>query len=336
MKLSFTAAEAFENSRANIHRAWIAGNNNLSVRARLSTDDVFHIGHRPRFHLEPNTSVFTMGSCFAREIENFLINARVAVVLKDHGIPAEHFESWKEGESPFARGSLSRGAFNKYSVHSMSHEIRRTLRDESHPDEGLIQLDDRTWFDPHSSGLKALNYETAIANRRRIAAATAELRNADVVFLTLGLTETWLDNETGLAMNSHPGATWLRRLQDRFTFIDFGFDATLRELTSTIELIRRMCNSEMRFILTISPVPLGVTFKPIDIVVANSGSKALLRTVAEELYRTYDYVDYFPSYELVTHSPRNKAWLEDQLHVSRQAVDGVVQTFIDSYYGQYL
>jgi hypothetical protein len=87
-----------------------------------------------------------------------------------------------------------------------------------------------------------------------------------------------------------------------------------------IALIREHCHPEMRFVVTVSPVPLGATFKDADVIVANSASKSVLRTVAEELFRRFDFVDYFPSYEIVLNSPRALAFQEDQLHVARDMV----------------
>jgi len=83
----------------------------------------------------------------------------------------------------------------------------------------------------------------------------------------------------------------------------------------------------MKFVVTVSPVPLGTTFQEADIIVSNSHSKSLLRAVAEEIKRTYDYVDYFPSYEIVMNSPRDLAWREDCLHVQWPMVQHVMQNF---------
>jgi hypothetical protein len=98
-----------------------------------------------------------------------------------------------------------------------------------------------------------------------------------------------------------------------------------------IGLIREHCHPEMRFIVTVSPVPLGATFKDADVIVANSASKSVLRAVAEELFRRFDFVDYFPSYEMVLNSPRAIAFEEDQLHIARDMVAHIMSTFQESY-----
>jgi hypothetical protein len=214
----------------------------------------------------------------------------------------------------------------------MTHELRRVLEGESYPDGGLIELGPDQWFDPHASGLKPLDLATALDNRRRLEAATATVRQAQVVFMTLGLTETWIDRETGLAMNRPPGGRGLVTHQDRFRFVEFGFRAILEELCACFALIRVSCNPGMRFVVTVGPVPLGATFRASDVLVSAGASKAVLRAVAEELCRSFDYVDYFPSYEMVMASPRSLAWQPDQAHVSSAMIRHVTDSFLSLCY----
>ncbi len=99
-------------------------------------------------------------------------------------------------------------------------------------------------------------------------------------------------------MNTHPGPARLSRMLERFRFVDYGYEQTLNDMLGVLTMIRQHCHPEMRFIVTVSPVALGATFKDADVIVANSASKSVLRAVAEELYRRFDFVDYFPSYEI--------------------------------------
>ncbi len=337
MKIEYDAGTALTIMRGNPVRGWISGKPERMAKERLTTGNYLSVEHKPKFQIDPAWPIFTMGSCFAREVENILMMRGLSLLLEGHGVPAEHFESWNEATGRgggAARGSLSRGALNKYSVRSMTHELKRVLLDEPYPNEGLIELAPDQWFDPHASGLRLLDQQTALANRKRLTAATARIKDARICFFTLGLTETWLDSETGLAMNIHPGPTWLSRMPERFRFVDYGYEATLNDMLGVIALIREHCHPEMRFIVTVSPVPLGATFKDADVIVANSASKSVLRAVAEELYRRFDFVDYFPSYEIVLNSPRTIAFEEDQLHVARKMVATVMETFERSYLDQ--
>jgi hypothetical protein len=337
MRIEYDAGTALSIMRANPVRGWTSGKADRMAKDRLTTGDFLDIDHRAKFQIDPSWPIFTMGSCFAREVENVLMMRGLSLVTKGHGVPAEHFETWNAttGRGGGANGGeLSRGALNKYSVRSMTHELRRVLLGETYPNDGLIELAPDQWFDPHASGLRLLDRETAFANRERLTAATATIKQARICFFTLGLTETWLDSETGLAMNAHPGPAWLARMPERFRFVDYGYDATLADMLEIMTMIRTHCHPEMRFIVTVSPVPLGATFKDADVIVANSGSKSVLRAVAEELYRRFDFVDYFPSYEIVLNSPRALAFQEDQLHVARDMVAGVMSTFERSYFSE--
>lgn len=334
MRIEYDAGTALSIMRGNPVRGWTSGKPGQMAKDRLTTGSFLSVDHRPKFQIEPAWPIFTMGSCFARGVENVLISRGLPLLLNGHGVPAEHFETWNEetgrgGGAP--RGELSRGALNKYSVRSMAHELKRLLMNESYPDEGLIELAPDQWFDPHASGLRLLDKETALANRKRLTEATAQIKQARICFFTLGLTETWLDYETGLAMNTHPGPVWLSRMPERFRFVDYGYEATLNDMLSILTMIRQHCHPEMRFIVTVSPVPLGATFKDADVIVANSASKSVLRAVAEELYRRFDFVDYFPSYEMVLNSPRALAFEEDQLHIARDMVATVMASFERTY-----
>lgn len=334
MKIEYDAGTALSIMRGNPVRGWTSGKPEKMARERLTTGNYVAVEHKSKFRLDPAEPIFTMGSCFAREVENILMARGLPLLLEGHGVPAEHFESWNEesGRGGGAdRGQLSRGALNKYSVRSMTHEIKRVLLGESYPDEGLIELAPGQWFDPQASGLRLLDRETALANRKRLTAATAQIRQARVCFFTLGLTETWLDAQTGIAMNAHPGPVWLQRMPERFRFVDYGYEATLADMLDIIGLIREHCHPEMRFVVTVSPVPFGATFKDADVIVANSASKSVLRAVAEELFRRFDFVDYFPSYEIVLNSPRALAFQDDQLHVARDMVGHVMETFQSAY-----
>ncbi|HSK40897.1 MAG TPA: GSCFA domain-containing protein [Arenibaculum sp.] len=333
MKIEYSAKQAIKVSRNNAARAW--GGTADSAAVRLTRAECLRLRHKPKFLLDRTAPVFTIGSCFARNVENTMLSHNLPLLLKHHGVPAEEYQSWDEVTGRgggVGRGQLSRGAFNKYSVHSMSHELKRVLLDEQCPDEGLIQLSGDLWFDPHASMLRNGPFQATLTNRKRIEAAMKEIRNARVMFMTLGLTETWIDAASGLAMNTHPGANWLMRMGDRFHFVDYGFDGIMSEMVGMIELVRETCHRDMRFIVTVSPVPLASTFKDADVIVANSGSKATLRAVAEELYRRYDYVDYFPSYEIVMNTARPFAWHDDQLHVSAAVVKEITETFVGLYY----
>lgn len=330
MEIRVTGSDALRTSMANPARAW-QGNKN-SARDRLLDGTYFSVHHQPKFELAKADGIFTIGSCFAREIEYKLSRYAVPLLLKGRGVERRFFESWKEGDNSPGADELYAGVFNKYTTASIEHDLRRTICEEKYESEGLIEIDVDKWFDPHASGLKLLPYDQAILNRAKIADAMHLIYQADVVVMTLGQTESWLDTKTGIAMNAHPGPNALRKYKDRFVLIDHSYKDSIDQVDRSIQLIRSKCNSNMRFVVTVSPVPFNATFRPQDVVVGHHATKAMLRTIAEELFRSYDFVDYFPSYEMVVNSPRSLAWLDDQLHVDGRMVDHIMKIFYGCYY----
>ena len=61
-----------------------------------------------------------------------------------------------------------------------------------------------------------------------------------------------------------------------------------------------------------------------DIVVANSWAKSLLRAVSQEWAAAHSNVDYFPSYEIVQNSDRREMWEDDLRHVKGAGVQHIM------------
>lgn len=327
-----SAEEALQFAKANAARQWNIGP--TSAKGRLANGERMSVTHQPKFKISRDEAVFTIGSCFAREIENALQSQKVPLLLAGHGVLAEKYESWREetqmgGGVP--AGRISRGVFHKYTTHSMFFDVDRAFNGNRWPDEGLLELADGKWFDPHAAGLALAPKDDALENRAAVDAGMREITNADVVIMTLGLTESWREKKNGLVMNRAPSGNYLVKRKDLFDFVDFGYEDTFAELRKLIELITERRGKNVKIVVTVSPVPSS-TFSNKDVVTASIGSKSTLRAAAESASRIYDNVDYFPSYELVSLSPRDLAWQEDAVHVQSDMVRKVTTTFVDAYY----
>ena len=73
------------------------------------------------------------------------------------------------------------------------------------------------------------------------------------------------------------------------------------------------------------------TFSTMDIVVANTWAKSLLRAVAQEWASAHPNVDYFPSYEIVQNSDRAAVWEEDLRHVRGSGAQHIMELFLRKY-----
>jgi hypothetical protein len=90
----------------------------------------------------------------------------------------------------------------------------------------------------------------------------------------------------------------------------------------------RDTNDNLRIILTVSPVPLIATNSGQHVMVATAEAKSILRAVAGQLARYRPYVDYFPSYEIITSPVTQGVFFEpNRREISPMGVDFVMDHF---------
>ncbi len=202
------------------------------------------------------------------------------------------------------------------------------------PDLGeqmLLQAGDDSWFDLSSCSLKRCPLEQAREIQRIQTRAFIEIAHADIVIITLGLTETWTDLQTGRACNRTPPLNKIKGESNRFGFFNHDVATTTQVLRAIVTLLRSRLGAGLKILFTVSPVPLGSTFTSYDVVVANCYSKSVLRAAVTPVVETDPLLDYFPSYELVTMSNPASVWERDRRHVTMDTVNAVIAKFISHY-----
>jgi hypothetical protein len=167
--------------------------------------------------------------------------------------------------------------------------------------------------------------------RGSIDRANREIREADVLILTLGYTETWFLTAGGIPINGTPPSQLLHRAPDRFMFANADYEEVYERLGFIANTLTANLATPPKIILTVSPVPLTDTFTDLDAITANTRSKSVLVAAAQAFVQNHDWIDYFPSYEIVTHSPRDRVWEPDGVHVLAGAVRWVVDHFERAY-----
>ena len=127
--------------------------------------------------------------------------------------------------------------------------------------------------------------------------ATRDIIAASRVFIvTLGLSEIWYDKPTGEAF-------WRAVPAHLFDPARHGFRSTTvdenrENIAVTLDLIRA-ARPDASVILTLSPIPLMATFRPVSCVTANAVSKAVLRVAIDQIMSEGRAdVHYYPSYEM--------------------------------------
>ena len=279
---------------------------------------------RPRFdvpfHLIPGEKIFTIGSCFARH---------VAGMLSNRGFEIPTLELSK-------RDDFDPRILNNYGVPSIYQELAWALDPgfPFQPEAGFTEILPGKFVDNQlPQKFRPLPYKEIVERREAIRNATASAKECRVIIITLGLTEVWYDKRFGLYVNEHPRLQTLAREPERFVLRVLSFDETMEYLRRTMDVLRRYGRPDVQVLLTVSPVPMISTHRDVDIMVANTYSKSVLRTAAEHVVSEYDFVHYYPSFESVILSDRQRAWNDDLIHVTQELVDVNVGRMVEAYVG---
>jgi len=303
---------AWRSAAANANGRW------SSTESRFS-GPFYRVTHTPKFPLFQTDSFFCIGSCFARNIEEHLIYRDIAV--KSRRIIAPRVEI----------SARPNGLVNKYTTHAIAQELEWVVRPPVRYGDLVLETE-MGWRDLLlAPTIAPVTQERAEARRRYVTETYFDrLRSVDVVILTLGLNEVWRDGLHQIWLNAPPGLGNVRRERDRFSVYSSDVASNLEALETTRAHLK-VINPGVRIIVTVSPVPMGVTFFDQDISVANTNSKSVLRSATQTFANSHSDVDYFPSYEMVTLSDRAAAYGPDFLHVRNEMVEHVIETFFQTY-----
>jgi len=271
---------------------------------------------KPKFpmHFE-GSLVFTIGSCFARNIEEALQPYGVDLPTMDFTVPEAEYQY------------RTNGLLNEYNPGTMNQRILFALNGKDYPTETIVPAGD-LYVDLLLHGGEPVTFERAIARRKEIAAVYEKLSSADLVVITLGMIEVWFDKETGLYLNQMPPSHFAEAQPDRFEFKRLDVFDCMRLLE---EACLALTQAGLKILLTVSPVPLQTTFSGRDCIVANEFSKSVLRVVAERL-ASRQKIDYFPSYEIVR-SGGLGSFVTDHIHVKPRVVEQVTGYMLSAYLG---
>jgi GSCFA family len=278
---------------------------------------------RPGFQLQREDKLFAIGSCFARGIESALIEQKMDVLSR-----TTEFDSF-----PAANNEMRLGFTNKYNTFSIYNELRWALDPAAEfPRDSLVDIGDGLFYDPHTNpALQLASLEETIHRHQIIESVTRRIGQCRVVIITLGLAEVWRDKVADVFLNHTPIPEALRTHRDRYEFHVTNFAQNLSNLEHVHTLLSRFGHPDVQTVVTVSPVPLMATFSGEDVVIANTYSKSVLRTVAQEWAAAHKNVHYFPSYEIVQNSDRLVTWEEDLRHVKGEVAKHIMKLFLRHY-----
>ncbi len=247
----------------------------------------------------PDTKFFAMGSCFAVEIRKAL-RAQRLTVYPDY--PSMEFDPVSQ-----APGLLpERDNINHYDTFTIRQEIERAIAGERWTEADFRSLTppahlrskawSRAYQDPYRRHIFARDVSALVDLSDKVSACIDEgLASADVIIITLGLTECWRVKSNGRYAALGPESEG----DEIFSLVEFratGFDENYDNLQATMSAIWSAF-PEKKIVFTVSPVALGRTWTGEDVVQANMQSKATLRAAVGEICRRFPAVSYWPSFD---------------------------------------
>ena len=311
-------AEARRRKASNRHARWkdIAGALDSELWPRV----------HGTFRIRPGETVFTIGSCFARNIEANLQALGCRVPMLDFHLPPHEYD----GAPHAAMNRFHPPAFRQCLEWTAAVRDRDGIVTWADCEPLAFSFGDGRWFDLDMATAVAVDRDRFIQRRQHIHDVLSRAFDAQVMMMTPGLIEAWRDLETGLYLYGAPHQRQMLESSERWQFEVLPYARCLEDLVATIDVVRAR-NPGVNILVTTSPVPLSVTFSGRDIAIANTRSKAVLRAVCEEVVGLRERVDYFPSYEIVTLSNPALVWKSDRLHVSTGFIGKIVSYMLDHY-----
>jgi hypothetical protein len=289
-----------------------------------ASDGSYPFSPEPALVITPSTPIASMGSCFAREIKTVLIQEGFSYIAEETHHPASKHASaaWERLYNTFSMRQIFEYTFEEWRPHlrwwksPLSHRIQDPYR-------RIIMYDD---VDQAEEDFKI----------HRDCSQRA-LESAEVLILTLGLTEIWQDRVDG-AVICLPSGPYVNEGGDmsRYEFRVSRYQENLDNL-ECVHRIMAKHNRACSIILTVSPVHLWATFRTdLDIIAASCNSKSTLRAAADEFAARHENVFYFPAFEMATiYRPLlgEPIFAEgrENFHVNQETVDQIMKGFFRLY-----
>jgi hypothetical protein len=307
----FDAKQALKEGKSNVFSRW--GQGEHAAKLRLSNGIAIpNTSNSVKFSKE--TKIFTIGSCFARNVEESLSQEGLNVLSKDIDVPYD------------VSAGRNTGLMNKYNPGSIYHELEWALGDIPFKNEYLLEIDGKFIDMNLKPGEQSQDLAVARQFRQNIESYFKQIKESDVVILTLGMTECWFDEKYNIVLNQPPHPKAIRSEPSRFKFCVLELEDILHYMRKSIDLLL-VANISNIFITT-SPVALARTFTSSDVITANCISKSLLRVASDILVNEYKVVHYFPSYETVLYNNSNLCWESDLAHASDYVVTRIINEFV--------
>ena len=286
----------------------------------------------PKFSIEKSDLVATAGSCFAQHISRKLSQIGFSYYVPEDG----------EGIAATERSARNFGVFsarygNIYTTHQLLQLFSEAVVGRK-PHDLAWQRSDGRYVDPFRPQVEPEGFSTqdevVAARQEHLAKVRDVFLKSNVLIFTLGLTESWRSKVDHSVFPLAPGVAGGSFDETVHEYVNFGVDEVFESLNNFLTLLKGV-NPEVKVLLTVSPVPLIATYEDRHVIVSTVYSKSVLRVAAEMATKGRDWVDYFPSYEIITSSASGGAYYaEDYREVTPVGVAHAMRCFVNHYAGE--
>ncbi len=275
-----------------------------------------------KLHINRRTRIASMGSCFAREIRQVLLNEGYAYITEEKHHPAASHASaaWERLYNSFSMRQVFEYTFEQWQPDQRWWSV---------PESDQVQDPYRRIILYDSLQKAEDDFKSHIEHSKRA------LKQAEVLILTFGLTEIWEDTTDG-AVICLPSGPYVNQGGDmsRYRFRVSRYGENLANM-ERIHAIMAQHNPDCQLLVTVSPVHLWATFrKDLDVISASCNSKSTLRAAIDEFVVSHENVHYFPAYEMATiyHPIMGRNIFNDgkePFHVHKKVVRFIMHHFFD-------
>ncbi len=276
--------------------------------------------------LRINELVASAGSCFASNIIPYIEDAGLKYIRTEQ-IP-KVFSSLGENLG-YANFSAMYG--NIYTARQLRQLYERSLGTFQPYEDRWVE--DQKVIDPFRPGLKFPAHsheEFDLITKSHLHATRKAFELADVFVFTFGLTEGWIHKEDGATYPSCPGTIAGTFSEKKYEFKNFTVSEVIEDFSWFVKKLTEN-NPKIRFIISVSPVPLVATATENHVLSATILSKSILRVAAQEISDKFENVTYFPAYEIITGPQAPDSFFEkDKRNVSKLGIDFVMKALLGS------
>ena len=212
--------------------------------------------YTPRFPVTRAMRVVTAGSCFAQHIGRALRNAGFRIVDAEP-LPEVVPDGLAQDHGYRLYSARYGNIYTTAQLLQLYDEAcgRTTPADPVWEKAGRYYDAQRPGLDPGglSSPAEVMRHRT-----HHLARVKEAFESADLFVFTLGLTEAWIHTASGTVYPTAPGTIAGQFDPDQYAFKNFDMIEVLNSFATFMKRLRKV-NRRVRFLITVSPVPLTAT-----------------------------------------------------------------------------